>query len=94
MKKILRLSSALAMVVALGAPLSAEAAPRPHGGGHGGGFHGGGFHGGGYHGGFRHGGYRGGHGYHGGYGGYGGGYYGGFCGPIQITLGLCGPFGL
>ena len=34
----------------------------------------------------------------GGYGGYGGGgyyggYYPGFCGPIQLTLGLCGPWG-
>jgi uncharacterized membrane protein len=27
------------------------------------------------------------------YGGYGGGYYPGFCGPIQLTLGLCGPWG-
>lgn len=39
---------------------------------------------------------RGGRGYYGGYGGYGGyygGYYPGFCGPIQLTLGLCGPWG-
>jgi hypothetical protein len=27
------------------------------------------------------------------YGGYYGGYYPGFCGPIQLTLGLCGPWG-
>jgi uncharacterized membrane protein len=36
-----------------------------------------------------------GHGGGGGYGyggGYGGGYYG-VCGPIQLTLGLCGPWG-
>jgi len=26
-------------------------------------------------------------------GGYVGDYYGGYCGPIQITLGLCGPYG-
>lgn len=33
-------------------------------------------------------------GYNGGYGGYGGGvYYGGFCGPIQIALGACSPYG-
>ena len=39
---------------------------------------------------------RGGRGYYGGYGGYGGyygGYYPGYCGPIQLTLGLCGPWG-
>jgi hypothetical protein len=37
---------------------------------------------------------RGGHGAFGGYSGYGGsdGYYG-VCGPIQLTLGLCGPWG-
>ena len=47
-------------------------------------FHGGGGHGGG--GGV----YRG-----GGYGGagYGGVYYGGVCGPMQVVLGLCGPYG-
>ncbi len=37
-------------------------------------------------------------GWSGGGGGWGGGYYGGYyddyCGPIQLTLGLCGPFGL
>jgi hypothetical protein len=27
------------------------------------------------------------------YDGYYGGYYPGFCGPIQLTLGLCGPWG-
>jgi hypothetical protein len=38
---------------------------------------------------------RGGRGGYGGYGGAGyvGGYYPGFCGPIQLTLGLCGPWG-
>ena len=39
---------------------------------------------------------RGGRGSYGGnayYGGYNGGYYPGFCGPIQLTLGLCGPCG-
>jgi hypothetical protein len=38
---------------------------------------------------------RGGRGRYGGYGGAGyvGGYYPGFCGPIQLTLGLCGPWG-
>ena len=91
--KTLMLASALAMILAVGAPVSttaAYAAPR-HGGGHGG--HGGhgGFHGGGG----RHfggGGYRGGRGgYYG--GGWGGGYYGPVCGPIQLTLGLCGPYG-
>ena len=30
---------------------------------------------------------------YGGYGGYYGGYYPGYCGPIQLTLGLCGPWG-
>ncbi len=34
---------------------------------------------------------RGGHGGYGGFGGFGG-YYG-VCGPIQLTLGLCGPWG-
>ena len=34
-----------------------------------------------------------GYGGYGGYGGYYGGYYPGFCGPIQLTLGLCGPWG-
>ncbi len=41
---------------------------------------------------------RSGYGGYGGYRGYGGDYYGGyypgFCGPIQLTLGLCGPWGL
>jgi len=59
-----------------------------HGGGHGGGYRvGGAYHGGGYHGGvYRGGGYGG-----GGYGG--GGYYGGVCGPMQVALGLCVPYG-
>ncbi len=47
---------------------------------HGGGGHGGGYHGGGYHGG-------------GVYYGGGGVYYGGVCGPMQVVLGLCGPYG-
>jgi len=51
----------------------------------------------GYSGGRMHAGYygRGGRGGYGGYGGAGyyGGYYPGFCGPIQLTLGLCGPWG-
>jgi uncharacterized membrane protein len=68
-------------------PSVADAAMRPGGGAHGT------SHGGGHAGGH----YRGGHG-----GGYGGGGYGGFggfggyynvCGPIQLTLGLCGPWG-
>jgi len=37
-------------------------------------------------------GYYGGNRYYGG-NGYYGGYYPGFCGPIQLTLGLCGPWG-
>ena len=75
-------------------PTLADAAQRSggggHGGGHGGGGHGGG-HGGGGHGGGRGGGHFRGHG-GGGFGG-GGGYYGGYCGPVQLTLGLCGPYG-
>jgi hypothetical protein len=39
------------------------------------------------------GGYGGGYGYGYGGGGYYGGYYPGYCGPIQLTLGLCGPWG-
>lgn len=80
-----RICSLAMMLVATATllPTSAEAATR-HGGGHAGGHAVG--HGGGYHGG-----YHGGHGSRG-WGGNGG-YYGGFCGPIQATLGLCGPFG-
>jgi hypothetical protein len=89
-------------------PCVADAAQTFHGGGgHGGGGHGGGFgggHGGGgyrvggaYHGGgYRHGGgyYGGGYGGGGyGYGGGGGVYYAGVCGPMQVVLGLCGPYG-
>lgn len=78
-------SMTLALAAAtIALPSVADAAMR-HGGGGGG--HGGHWHGGGH---FRG---RGGHGGYGGYGGYGGGYYGGFCGPIQLTLGLCGPWG-
>jgi uncharacterized membrane protein len=52
-------------------------------------FHG---HSGGYSYGHRGSGYNGYGGYgYGGYGGYYGGY--GYCGPIQLTLGLCGPWG-
>ena len=48
--------------------------------------HGGGGHGGGV--------YRGGGCGDGNYGGVGyGGYYGGVCGPKQVVLGLCGPYG-
>ena len=64
-----------------------------HGGGHAGAYRlGGAYHGSAYHGG---GVYRGG-GYGGVYrgGGYGGGaYYGGVCGPAQVVLGLCSPYG-
>ena len=47
--------------------------------------------GGNFRGGRGHGGYAG-HGGYNGYGGYGGAYLG-ICGPIQLTLGLCGPWG-
>jgi len=99
------LAGATALAFAAGTvalPSGADAAQTFHGGGgHGGGGHGVGGHGGGYrvsggyHGSVYHGGvYRGG-GYGG--GGYGGGYYGGYygpvCGPMQVVLGLCGPYG-
>ncbi len=85
------LASAVALAFAAGSvalPSLADAQPIHGGGGHGGGGQnmGGGYHGGGYHGGAV---YRGG-GYGGGYGG--GGYYGGVCGPMQVVLGLCGPY--
>jgi hypothetical protein len=97
MKTRILLASATALAFAAGTvalPSLADAAQQFHGGGgHGGGGHGGGgFHGGGGHGG----GYRMGGAYHGGayYGGGGGGvYYGGVCGPMQVVLGLCGPYG-
>lgn len=94
MNKTLKVAGALAMIVSLGVLLSTTAADaqiKRGGGGRGGG-HGGG-HGGAHYAGNR-GGSRGGYG-GGGYGGggWGGGYYG-YCGPIQITLGLCGPYGL
>jgi len=109
MKKMLMLASALTVIASVAAPLSitsANADVRHGGGGRSGGFHGGGFHGGGhyagnrgrvygggYGGGYHRGYYGNGYGYgYGGYGGWNGGYYG--CGPIQLTLGLCGPYGL
>ena len=49
-----------------------------------------------YGGGYRMGGAYHGGGYHGGGGAYYGGggvYYGGVCGPMQVVLGLCGPYG-
>ncbi len=94
MKTGLLLAGAIALAFAAGTaalPSLADAAQQMHGGGgHGGGYHGGGGHGGGYHGGGYHGG-----GYHGGGVYYGGGgvYYGGVCGPMQVVLGLCGPYG-
>jgi hypothetical protein len=64
-------------------PSLADAAQMLHGGGG----HGGGYRvSGAYHGGV----YRGGGGYG---GGYYGGYYGGVCGPMQVVLGLCVPYG-
>ena len=101
MKKPNILFASLISVLAVGMlefPTFADAATRPGGGGgHAGARAGGGGHGGG--GGRRMGGgYRGGRGNWGGGGwsgggGWGGGYYN-YCGPIQLTLGLCGPFGL
>ena len=76
-------ASALALAsVTVALPSVADAAAR-HGGGGGRGHmvvHAGGY----FRGGGGHGGYVG--------GGYGGGYYA-VCGPIQLTLGLCGPWG-
>ncbi|WP_421916858.1 hypothetical protein [Mesorhizobium sp.] len=69
------------------ATVADAAVVRHHGGGHGG-HHAASHHGGGH--GHAHG-RRGGGGWG---GGYYGGYYGDVCGPIQLTLGLCGPFGL
>ena len=109
MKTHIFLAGAIALAFAAGTaalPSLADAAQQMHGGGghgggghggggyHGGGGHGGGYHGGGYHGGGGRGGYHGG-GYHGGGVYYGGGgvYYGGVCGPMQVVLGLCGPYG-
>ncbi len=94
MKTHIFLAGAIALAFAAGTaalPSLADAAQQMHGGGgHGGGYHGGGYHGGGGHGGGYHGG-----GYHGGGVYYGGGgvYYGGVCGPMQVVLGLCGPYG-
>jgi hypothetical protein len=88
MKKVVRntLIAGSAVVALSLFPAVADA----HGGGHMGGGHMGGAHMGGAH-------FAGGHrghfagGYRGGYGG--GGYYGGYCGPVQIAAGLCGPYG-
>ena len=88
MKTRILLASAIALAFAAGTvalPSLADAAQQFHGGGGHGGGHGGGYRmGGAYHGGV----YRG--------GGYGGGgygvYYGGVCGPMQVVLGLCGPY--
>jgi uncharacterized membrane protein len=85
------LAGAMALAFAAGTvvmPTVADAGQTLHGGG---GHGGGGFHGGGGHGG----GVRVGGGYHGGgYGGGGyGGYYGPVCEPMQVVLGLCGPYG-
>jgi hypothetical protein len=106
MKNLRIIAGSIALALAAGAmliPVVSEAAMRNGGGGHGGGGHGGGFHGGGRGGGMHVGGgvRRGGGGGYGG-GGYGGGGWGGggwgggysaYCGPIQLTLGLCGGYG-
>lgn len=98
MTKHINRLGAVALALAIGGlvlPSLANAAVRPPlSGGHGashsqsrghsyaGNFRGGRGYGGGYNGGY------------GGYGGYPGGvYYGGFCGPIQIALGICSPYG-
>lgn len=74
------------------APIAEAATVRHHGGSHAGGHHAAAHHAGGH--GHGHG-RRGGGGGGGDWGGgYYGGYYGNVCGPIQLTLGLCGPFGL
>lgn len=97
MKTRILLAGAVALAFAAGTvalPSLADAAQQFHGGGgHAGGGHGGGYHGGG---GYRMGGAYHGGGYHGGGGAYYGGggvYYGGMCGPMQVVLGLCGPYG-
>jgi len=94
MKTRIFVAGAVAVAFAAGTvamPSLADAAQQFHGGG---GHGGGGFHGGGHGGGVRMGGAYHGGGYHGG-GYYGGGgvYYGGGCGPMQVVLGLCGPYG-
>lgn len=91
--KTLSLASSFALTLAacsIALPSLADAAPRAGARGAGHASHAGGRGRGGAHfgGGRGHGGY----GYDGGYGGYGGGYLG-VCGPIQLTLGLCGPWG-
>jgi Spy/CpxP family protein refolding chaperone len=100
MKTRILLASAIALAFAAGTialPSLADAQQFHGSGGHGGGGHGGGGHGGGGHGGgYRMGGAYHGGGYHGGGGAYYGGggvYYGGVCGPMQVVLGLCGPYG-
>ena len=97
MKTRILLASAVALAFAAGTvalPSLADAAQQFHGGGgHAGGGHGGGYQVGG---GYRMGGAYHGGGYHGGGGAYYGGggvYYGGMCGPMQVVLGLCGPYG-
>lgn len=86
-------ASALALTAsAVALPSVADAAGssvRPHAQTHSFGRSGASYRGRGGYGGY--GGYRGYGGYGG--GGYYGGYYPGFCGPIQLTLGLCGPWG-
>ena len=88
------IAGAITLALAGGAivpPSVADAAQRQ--GGHAGGGHArGGGHAGGRGGGGHFRGHGGGGGYGGGgFGGFGGGY--GYCGPIQLTLGLCGPYG-
>ena len=107
MKSHLFIAGSIALALAAGVmflPSISDAAVRNGGGGgggHGGAFHGGG-HGGGLHAGARAGGLHVGGGSRQGGGGYGGGGYGGggwggdyyaYCGPIQMTLGLCGNYG-
>lgn len=80
-------SIVLALASATSFATTADAAHVKHHGGGNAGHHAASHHAGGH-----------GHGRRGGGGGWGGGYYGGYydnvCGPIQLTLGLCGPFGL
>jgi hypothetical protein len=100
MKTYIALIGSIAMALATTAitlPTAADAASKYGGGGARAGGHAGG-HGGGYAGGYA-GGHRGVYARQGGFGGNGGsnggyygGYYGGYCGPIQVALGLCGPY--
>jgi hypothetical protein len=96
MKTYIALIGSIAMALATTAitlPSAADAASRHGGGGARAGGHGGGDAGG------HAGGHRGVYARQGGFGGNGGsnggyygGYYWGYCGPIQVTLGLCGPY--